>query len=96
MLFGGNKGYNWMSSFLGLMSTITLRRKDTEKSDPALINMIYLIKLLTILTNILVSNLILIRPQKARAYVLSVVQFVESGKNFDSSLIPSCNDGSSD
>lgn len=37
LLFGGNKGYEWMASFLGLMSTITLKRKEAaghSEGDP--------------------------------------------------------------
>ena len=56
LLFGGNKGYNWMVSFLGLMDTVKL--KPQVKPEIKELQMTqYMLKMLTILTNILVTNL---------------------------------------
>ena len=60
LLFSGNKGYEWMVSFLGLMDTIKLKPKLTQISSKELAMTQYMLKMLTILTNILVSNLIAI------------------------------------
>lgn len=65
MLFGGNKGYEWMVSFLGLMDTIKLKPKQAAPSssnkDVAMTQ--YMLKLLTILSNILVGNLIILQSK---------------------------------
>ena len=68
MLFGGNKGYEWMVSFLGLMDTIKLKPKQAAASssnkDVAMTQ--YMLKLLTILSNILVGNLIALQSKHMR------------------------------
>jgi hypothetical protein len=55
-LFGGNKGFEWMTSFLGLLQTISYLKKVPMKKD--LIMTQYRIKLLTILANFLTSQLL--------------------------------------
>ena len=55
-LFGGKKGYYWLASFLGLMQTISYTQKIPIKKE--LIITQYRLKLLTILANILTSNLL--------------------------------------
>ena len=63
LLFGGEKkGYDWMVSFLGLMDTIKLKPKVQQTKE--LIMTQYMLKMLTILTNILVSNLIQLGMQQ--------------------------------
>ena len=56
LLFGGNKGYDWMVSFLGLMDTVKLKPNVTHTRELMMTQ--YMLKMLTILTNILVSNLV--------------------------------------
>lgn len=67
LLFGGKKGYTWMASFLGLMDTIKLNKspimaasgsQKLSSGNRELIMTQYMLKMLTILTNILVGNLI--------------------------------------
>lgn len=55
-LFGGNKGFEWMTSFLGLLQTISYTRKIPIKKD--LIMTQYRLKLLTILANFLTTLLL--------------------------------------
>jgi len=58
-LFAGknHKGYEWMVDFLSLMHSITLKTKQKLNQRKELIMTQYMLKLLTILTNVLVSNL---------------------------------------
>jgi hypothetical protein len=56
LLFGGNKGYEWMTSFLGLLHSISFTKKVHIKKH--LIMTQYRIKLLTILANTLITYLL--------------------------------------
>ena len=60
LLFGGNKGYNWMHQFLGLMHTVALEPALAKTYPRHTLMTQYMLKLLTILSNILVSNLLTI------------------------------------
>ena len=76
LLFGGKKGYTWMASFLGLMDTIKLNKSPTmvatggsqkmSSGNRELIMTQYMLKMLTILTNILVGNLITLESRQAQ------------------------------
>lgn len=77
LLFGGNKGYDWMVSFLGLMDTIRLKPKQQEPLNKDLAMTQYMLKMLTIMTNILVGNLIALQTQ-AQAGAIDVHTFVDS------------------
>jgi hypothetical protein len=57
LLFGGNKGYTWMHQFLGLMHTVALEPALTKTYPRHTVMTQYMLKLLTILSNILVTNL---------------------------------------
>ena len=59
VLFAGkdHKGYQWMSDFLALMHKIRFTPTQRPPADKGLIMTQYTLKLLTILSNILVTNL---------------------------------------
>jgi hypothetical protein len=57
LLFGGNKGYNWMTQFLGLIHTVALEPTQVKTYPRQTVMTQYMLKLLTILSNILVTNL---------------------------------------
>ncbi len=78
LLFSGNKGYDWMVSFLGLMDTIKLKPKVTEVGNKELMMTQYMLKMLTILTNILVSNLISLQTKQSNDEApLDAIGFIE-------------------
>ena len=62
LLFGGNKDYDWMTSFLGLMDSIRFKPvvngQTTETTSKELTTTQNLLKLITILTNIMVNNML--------------------------------------
>jgi hypothetical protein len=64
LLFGGNKGYTWMTQFLGLMHTVALEPTAVKTYPRHIVMTQYLLKLLTILSNILVTNLLSLDAQK--------------------------------
>jgi len=113
LLFGGNKekDYKWMSSFLGLVHTIRLNpikkeeQKKVQSQSQELIMTQYLLKLLTILTNILCKNLIKLTqvmevPEQGIDYIRAVhncfkdcsVRNIWSNLNKLQEKIPSCQD----
>ena len=78
LLFGEikNKGYDWMVSFLGLMDTIKLQRGQNHSQEVVMAQ--YMLKMLTIFTNILVTNLIDLQLQRAKdGEQLGVIGFVQ-------------------
>jgi hypothetical protein len=80
LLFGGKreKDYKWITSFLGLMHTISLKGKngvsdsrlEQETQNKELVMTQYMVKLLTILSNILISNLLILQADGASQFVL--------------------------
>ena len=74
LLFGGNKGYNWMVTFLGLLNTIKLKPRVVQTEE--LIMTQYMLKMLTILTNILVSNLITLQMRAPRGENLDATGYI--------------------
>ena len=55
-IFGGKMGYFWLTSFLGVIQTISYTKKIPIRKE--LIMTQYRFKLLTILANLLISNLL--------------------------------------
>ena len=66
-LFGGNKGFEWLSSFLGLLQTISYTRLIPIKKE--LVMTQYRLKLLTILANFLTSQLLHFDDRATAAFV---------------------------
>lgn len=80
LLFGGNKGYSWMTQFLGLMHTIALEPTVVKTYPRQTVMTQYMLKLLTILSNILVTNLQAIDAGKTESFVQGLVQAVRETK----------------
>ena len=70
-LFGGNKEYQWLKSFLGLLNSISYNKK-TQHINQEIIMIQQKLKLLTILANLLVSNLLNINQDQTRQEVDSL------------------------
>jgi hypothetical protein len=75
-LFGGNKGYEWLTSFLGLLQTISYTRRIPIKRE--LIMTQYRFKLLTILANFLTSNLLQFDENATKAFVQQLLKCIEA------------------
>ena len=75
VLFAGknHKGYQWMVEFLSLMHSITLKSKLQQNPSKQLIMTQYMLKLLTILTNILISNLQLIEKETTGKFLVQII-----------------------
>ena len=75
MLFAGtrdhkdHKGYQWLVSFLSIMHKIRFTSHQSSSSNKELIMTKYMLKLLTILSNILVSNLLILDAIRTDSYV---------------------------
>lgn len=74
VLFAGkdHKGYKWMADFLALMHKIRFTTSQ-KSSDKGLIMTQYTLKLLTILSNILVTNLQKLDEARIEQYVMSLL-----------------------
>ena len=75
VLFAGknHKGYEWMVEFLSLMHSITLKTKQKLNYRNELLMTQYMLKLLTILSNILISNLQIIDKEVTNKFLGQVV-----------------------
>ena len=56
LILGGNKGHEWLESFMGLIQSISLARSAPVKEDSIMTS--NRIKVITILSNLIVSNLL--------------------------------------
>ena len=74
-LFGGNKGFEWMTSFLGLLQTISYTRKIPIKKELILTQ--YRLKLLTVLSNFLVTNLLEFDAKATTVFVSRLVSYLD-------------------
>jgi len=69
-LFGGNKGYNWLTSFLHLLHSIKYTNANHVRKQPNHLLMTQnMLKLLTILSNLLISNLLRIDSGRTFKFV---------------------------
>ena len=75
VLFAGkdHKGYTWMAEFLALMHKIRFTPSQKPAQDKGLIMTQYTLKLLTILSNILVTNLQKLDEARTEKYVLALL-----------------------
>lgn len=86
LLFGGNKGYSWMTQFLGLMHSVALEPSLVKTYSRQTVMTQYMLKLLTILSNILVTNLQAIDAGATSSFVLGLLQAVKDTKLTEISL----------
>ena len=78
-LFGGNKGYPWLKSFLGLLQSI--RYRTPYKVSVNLLMIQNKLKLLTILSNLLATHLSNLDRNLTFTFVNSLLELLNSGKD---------------
>jgi hypothetical protein len=74
-IIGGNKSFEWMTSFMGLLQTISYTRKIPIKKD--LIMTQYRLKLLTTLTNVITTHLMEFNEVATSAFVMRLVSYLD-------------------
>lgn len=80
-LFGGNKGYQWLTAFIGLIHTIRHQNsslKESKQPKPYILMAQYKLKLLTILTNLLITHLSFISSEKTHDFVTNIITLVSN------------------
>jgi len=94
LLFGGNKGYAWLTSFLGLLHSISFVR--TSPTKQPLLMTSYRLKLLTVLTNLLITNLLKLQGELGSKIVQELILYLKKQSEGNAymnikSLVPSSN-----
>jgi len=75
-LFGGNKGYKWIRSFLGLLQSI--RHHYVPKVQPEMLLTQNKLKLITILVNLLATHLSIIDRDNTFNFVQKIVGLIDN------------------
>lgn len=76
-LFGGNKGFEWMTSFLALLQSVKYTPIKFTKPKKDLILTQYRLKLLTILANFLTTHLMEFDSVKTTVFLAKLNSYLD-------------------
>lgn len=74
-LFGGNKSYQWLKSFMSLLQSISYTKKIPVKNGLIMIQ--YRLKLLTVLSNLLITHLLEFNETETYNFVLHLIRYLD-------------------